>query len=46
MSGAGDTPEGHVSADGTPLIFDTVTDGGYKTITHRVVFEKESSDIE
>ena len=42
----GETPEGHVSADGTTLIFETVTDGGYKTITHRVVFEKESGEIE
>lgn len=42
----GETPEGHVSADGTTLIFETVTDGGYKTITHRVIFEKESGDIE
>ena len=46
VSGEGDTPEGHVSADGTTLIFETVTDGGYKTITHRVVFEKESGEIE
>ena len=42
----GEAPEGHVSADGTTLIFETVTDGGYKTITHRVVFEKESGEIE
>lgn len=46
VSGEGDTPEGHVSADGTTLIFETVTDGGYKTITHRVVFEKESGEVE
>ncbi len=42
----GETPEGHVSADGTTLIFETVPDGGYKTIIHRVVFEKESGEIE
>ena len=35
-----------VSADGTTLVFETVTDMGYKTITHRVIFEKESGDIE
>ena len=42
----GNKSTGQVSADGTTLIFETVTDTGYKTITHRVIFEKESSDIE
>ena len=44
--GSGNKSTGQVSADGTTLVFETVTDMGYKTITHRVVFEKESGDIE
>jgi len=44
--GNGNKSMGQVSADGTTLVFETVTDTGYKTITHRVVFEKESGDIE
>ena len=44
--GDGNKSTGQVSADGSTLIFETVTDMGYKTITHRVVFEKESGDIE
>jgi hydrogenase maturation factor len=44
--GNGNKSTGQVSADGTTLVFETVTDTGYKTITHRVVFEKESGDIE
>ena len=45
-SSEGEKSTGQVSADGTTLVFETVTDMGYKTITHRVVFEKESGDIE
>lgn len=44
--GDGTKSTGKVSADGTTLVFETVTDMGYKTITHRVIFEKESGDIE
>ena len=44
--GNGNKSTGKVSSDGTTLVFETVTDMGYKTITHRVVFEKESGDIE
>lgn len=44
--GNGNKSTGQVSSDGTTLVFETVTDTGYKTITHRVVFEKESGDIE
>ena len=46
VDGDGNKSTGQVSADGTTLVFETVTDMGYKTITHRVIFEKESSDIE
>lgn len=45
-SSEGEKSTGQVSADGTTLVFETVTDMGYKTITHRVIFEKESGDIE
>ena len=45
-SSEGEMSTGQVSADGTTLVFETVTDMGYKTITHRVIFEKESGDIE
>ena len=46
VDGDGNKSTGQVSADGGTLIFETVTDVGYKTITHRVIFEKESGDIE
>lgn len=45
-SSEGEKSTGQVSADGTTLVFETVTDMGYKTITHRVIFEKEAGDIE
>ncbi|WP_407446486.1 hypothetical protein [Fibrobacter sp.] len=45
-SSEGEKSTGQVSADGTTLVFETVTDMGYKTITHRVIFEKESGEIE
>ena len=46
VDGDGNKSTGQVSADGTTLVFETVTDTGYKTITHRVIFEKESSEVE